>query len=418
MEMEPEEATSKLALRVARGKLMFAQAPRFVPLALLTALCLAATNAAATSAAADDSQQFVDALRQRGYFDTAADYLQHLSAATTLPDEAKRTLDFQQAQVLIEGASAIHDPQLRGWQLDEAQTRLREFLAANPDDTQAQTARERLAGMLRYRADQLMHETNKTGSVSTANRKQAQAWYTEARALYDEAAKRYRADLDKIPKGEQPDKREQLGTSWLGSLISAAQTTFDLAQTFDAGSPDAQKLLNDAVAQCKKLYADYPRRGAGLAARFYEGRCYQELGDSKSALAAYDDLIAALPDNDPDFRKLKTQAFRYALQCWIQDKNYTGAIDKALAWAKSAHGPELQDPDWLAVKLSTATALEEAAHALPKNDFKAKSYLRDARDLVVDTQRSGNPAVQDQAREMLAQLGGAAPSRSAPPRFR
>ena len=52
--------------------------------------------------------------------------------------------------------------------------------------------------------------------------------YADARTLYDDSGKRFRADLDKVPKGEQPELREQLGTSWLGSLLNAARSTFDM----------------------------------------------------------------------------------------------------------------------------------------------------------------------------------------------
>lgn len=387
---------------------MIAKVERFVPLGILTALCLAAGNAVADSAAADDPRKFVEALRQRGYLDTAADYLDYLSADATLPDETKRVVPFEHAAVLIESAAAVNDPQLRSWQLDQAQAKLKQFLAASPDDEQAQTARERLGGLLRYRAERLMQETDKSGSVSSANRTQAGAMYADARTLFDEAARRYRADLDKLPKGEQPELREQIGTSWLGSLLNAARATFDKARTFEPASAEAQQLLNDAAAQCKKLHDEYPQRLAGVTARFYEGRCYQELGDSKTALSAYNQLIAELPDGDPVFRQLKTQALRFALECWIQDKNYAAAVDKSLAWSKSARGTELQDPDWLTVKRATATALQELAATLPKNDFKAKSYLRDARDLAVEVLRSNSPAYQSQAHELIAQLGGRA----------
>ncbi len=50
--------------------------------------------------------------------------------------------------------------------------------------------------------------------------------------------------------------------------------------------------------------------------------------------------------------------------------------------------------------------MQEEAESFPKKDFKAKTYLRDARDLVLEVQRSGVPAFQNQARELIAQMGG------------
>ena len=94
----------------------------------------------ADSAAADDPRKFVDALRQRGYLDTAADYLDHLSKDARLPDDMKRIVPFEQGTVLIEGAASINDVQQRNWQLDQAQAKLKQFLDANPDHEQAQIA--------------------------------------------------------------------------------------------------------------------------------------------------------------------------------------------------------------------------------------------------------------------------------------
>ena len=64
----------------------------------------------------------------------------------------------------------------------------------------------------------------------------------------------------------------------------------------------------------------------------------------KQALVAYDQLIADLPDGDPAFRQLKTQTMRYALECWLQDKNYVAAVDKSLAWSKSARAANCKIP--------------------------------------------------------------------------
>ena len=113
--------------------------------------------------------------------------------------------------------------------------------------------------------------------------------------------------------------------------------------TFDSGSAETQKLLNDAAAHATIAHR-LPAAPGRRHPRFYEGRCYQELGDTKQALVAYDQLIADLPDGDPAFRQLKTQTMRYALECWLQDKNYVAAVDKSLAWSKSARAANCKIP--------------------------------------------------------------------------
>ncbi|HEY2761506.1 MAG TPA: hypothetical protein VGI75_12205, partial [Pirellulales bacterium] len=75
-----------------------------------------------------------------------------------------------------------------------------------------------------------------------------------------------------------------------------------------------------------------------------------------------------------------------------------------VAWAKSARGAELQDPDWLAIKLSAATGLKGLIAASPKKDSKINGYLHDARELANEVLKSKESELQGPARELLTQL--------------
>ncbi len=188
-------------------------------------------------------------------------------------------------------------------------------------------------------------------------------------------------------------------------MLNAARSTFNMAQTAEPNSDDWHKLLEETIEACGNIHKDYPQRLAGVTARFYQGRSYQQLGDTKQALVAFGELIADLPDGDSNVRQLKTQAFRYALECWLEDKDYAVAVDKTLLWARSARGSELQDADWLAVKLSSATALEGLADSATKKDAKTRGFLRNAREMAGEVLRlSSDQKVQAQARDLLAQL--------------
>jgi hypothetical protein len=358
----------------------------------------------ATTVAADDVRKFIEGLRERRYYDTAADYLETLTADERISPEVKQTLPYEQGIVLIESALSLRDPAMRDRKLDVAQSKLKAFLSANAKHELAHQAQQQLAGVLRFRADALLAPTNSTNPASPQIRKEAGNLYDQARGMYSDAAKRLRAKLDELPKDEEGEKREQLGVEWLGARLNAARTMFDLASTRDPGD-DRKKLLTEAAKQSDELYSKYPQRLAGITARFYEGRCYQELGDRKKALAAYGDLIADLPESEAAYRALKTQAMKYALQCWLENKDYATAVDKAVPWAKGARGAELRDADWLEVKLSAATALKEFAAKADKNDAKAKSHLNEARELAGEVAKSNQRDFQTRSRLLLAQLG-------------
>jgi hypothetical protein len=377
-----------------------------LPLAML--ICVAALIAPAF--AADDSQRFLEALRQRHYFDTAQEYLERRASDPNVSAEFKRNVPYEQALILIESAAAVRDPQVRDRQLDQAQAKLKEFIASQKDPHSLAQARDRLGNLLRYRAADLVARAGDQPKL----RAEAQASYKEAIAVFDDLAAQLRKQLDAMPAGEQKELREEIGGQWLGACLNAGRTTFDLAMGAPASSDAHIEGLKATIKQCGTLYQKYPKRLGAAYAHFYEGRANEELGERTKALAVYQDLMIDLTESDAAFRPLKTQAMRQALALWVADKNYATAVDKSLVWAKSAKGDELQDGDWLSVKLSTAAALNGLAATLPKKDPKTAAYFRDARELVSDVLKSKNTEMQKPARELLAQIGtGAASATSA-----
>src|SRR5215471_15028309 len=371
-------------------------------------LSMAATTiayACASALAVDDSQKFIEGLQQRNYLDTAAEFLEGMAADPNLSADAKRALPYQQALFLIDGAVSIRDPQVRDAQLDDAQAKLKNFLAANPDHELASQARARLANVLRYRAAALWSQADDRGADRAKLRAGAQAMYADACKTLIDSAKRLRAKLDALPKDEQSAKtREEIGSQWLGNLLDAARTTFDMALTAEPKSDQKRKWLTDSADQFSAIYQKYPKRLAGSYARYYEGNCYEELGDRAKALSAYDDLMVDSLDADVAFRPLKTQATRRAQRLWLDDKDYGTLVEKTLSWAKSARGEEANETDWLAVKLNAATALAEQSAKPPKSDPKGTMSLREARQLAGEVAKSKNTALQAEARQLLTRI--------------
>jgi hypothetical protein len=372
---------------------------RITTLPLAVIVCAAVFAAGAV--AADDSQKFLEALRERHYFDTAQEYLERRAADPGAPSEFKRSIPYEQALILIESAAGQRDPLVRDRQLDQAQGKLKEFIAGEKDPQLLSQARDRLGNLLRYRAADLVGRAGDQGQA----RVDARTMYKDAVAVFDALASQLRTQLDTIPAGEQKELREEIGGQWLGACLNAGRTTFDLAMTAPANSDDRITALKSTIKQCGALYQKYPKRLGAAYAHFYEGRANEELGERTKALAAYQDLMMDLTEADAAFRPLKTQAMRQALGLWLADKNYASAVDKSLVWAKSAKGDELQDADWLTVKLQAATALNGLAATLSKKDPKAAVYFKDARELVGDVLKSKNTQLQSPARELLAQIG-------------
>ena len=244
-----------------------------------------------------------------------------------------------------------------------------------------------------------------------ALRKEARGLYSDTRTIFQDSARRLRSQLDATPKVDaQRETREQIGGQWLGASLNVGRTTFELALASDPQSPRRKQLLEEAAKQCSKLYGDYPKRLGGMTGRLYEGRCYEELGNSANALEAYNNVIVE-SEGEGAFRLVKTQALLRAIPLWLAKKDYSTAVDKSVAWVKSAHADEQRDPDWVALRLLAAKSLFALADTLPTGDAKVDGYLTDARALAADVLKSRIFEQQSAARALLEKYAGASSAR-------
>src|SRR5262245_16305421 len=223
-----------------------------LPLAML--IWVAALIAPAL--AADDWQKFLEALRQRHYFDTAQEYLERRAGDPNVPAEFKRSVPYEQALILIESVAAVRDPQVRDRQLDQAQAKLKEFIASEKDSQPLAQARNRLGNLLRYRAADLLVRATDQPKLGA----DAQASYKEAIAVFDDLAAQLRKQLDAMPSGDRKESREEIGGQWLGACLNAGRTTFDLAMCAPANSDARIAGLKATIKQCAALYQKYPKR--------------------------------------------------------------------------------------------------------------------------------------------------------------
>ena len=89
-----------------------------------------------TARAADDPRfaaDFVQGLRERGYYDLALEYLDQLRQDPETPADLKKTLDFEEGRTLIEAATHANDPDVSKEKLDQAKVKIEAFVKANPD---------------------------------------------------------------------------------------------------------------------------------------------------------------------------------------------------------------------------------------------------------------------------------------------
>jgi len=118
----------------------------------LRALCFVALavflSAASHARASEPAQAFLDGLRERGYFDTATDYLDAALDSPLVPGRFKQTALYEKGLIFVLGASHERDPAVQETQLNEGQKALQQFLSDQPSHLLATAARSQLGNVL------------------------------------------------------------------------------------------------------------------------------------------------------------------------------------------------------------------------------------------------------------------------------
>ena len=365
---------------------------------------------------AEPFREFLDGLRTLGYYDQALDYLESMRTSSLVSDDIKKTISYEQGLILVEDASRMRNAQDRERRLDEASRRFQEFVTASPDHTLAASANSQLANVLVERARTLMVKAQSPGAKDKA------ALLTKARTQLVEAEKVFTALTTKLRQGlaefrktppkdqEQTDRRIQMYKDLYTADILAATVVYETGKTYPPDSQEFKDIIKAAADKFAQIYKAHNKRMVGWYARMYEGRCYQELGDTSKALEIYTDLLAQIGEVN-DFRPLKAKTTRAALECWVKEKKWADAIQNATEFVSKPRGKESSDEDWLAMQYLLAVAYEGAAQAEEKEPAK-REHLRTARNLAADVVKVRGDH-QDLARELLVRTGRPADDPSA-----
>ena len=380
---------------------------------------LGATVVCAPLVADEPALEFLYGLRNRGYHDTALDYLESLETSRLLPAGMRDILGYETALTLVIASRSSGDLEDRYQMLDQAQALLREFIATRSKHPKLYAARSQLGNLIVERA------RIKVGEAKLGD---AKALKAEARQLYDQAFKEcglleaaVGKELDLIPKvlnmrdreeAKLAARRKQLRADNLQTELLAAAIREEAADTVPAGSEAWTNYLVEAAGLYDEIYKKYRSRLAGLYARMYQGRCNHRLGRTKDALGHYGELLDQ-PSTPESFWNLKTKTLRLAMDSWLdpQQRKYVEAIKQASGWVEAAPRSTQRSPDMLAIRLSLAVALQMQAEEYEKRESRDVATIRNSYEDALKNARfvaAEEGDLQEEAAELVLALGGRA----------
>jgi len=292
--------------------------------------------------AADDPRfalSFAQGLRERGYYDLAIDYLADLRKDAETPPEIRARLDFEQGRALIDAATHGSDPDRAKEQLDQARTHLDAYIKANPGKPETVEALIELAHLLyeRGRTTAIAADDAKTPAEKETKLVEARGFYSSARAAYTQAFERLESKFKTFPnfieEGEPlKAEKDRVAGSMMNAELQKAVVDYEEAQSFPADSPQRKEILDRTGKAFEDVYKRHRTQLAGITARMWQGKCYEERGDFGPAKGIYDEL---LDHADPRLRPLQKKVDYFRIILMGKRKDYALAADEAAAWLRT-----------------------------------------------------------------------------------
>lgn len=302
---------------------------------------------------------FVRGLRERGYYDLAAEYLEQVRQQPDAPPELLATADYELGRLLLEEASKTGDLVRRKDLLDEARVKLDKFTKANPGHPRTPEALVELARLLVERGHLAMLQVDETEVKAEQESKKVEARgsFDQARVAYEAAETRLKAAFAKYPpflpdNDPRKDEKERSHNALMQAQLQKAVVDYEQGQTFPLNSKERTDLMSKGLAQFEDLYKKYRTQMAGLTARMWQAKCYEERGDLGPAIGIYNELME---HTAPQLRALQRYVGYFRIIVLGKRKEYALAADESVRWLEAHNSVEAKrSKEGLGVQLELA----------------------------------------------------------------
>ncbi len=333
--------------------------------------------------------QFVKELRERGLHDLALEFIKLLQADTGIPAKIKDVLAYEEGRTLIDEAARSGDLVLREDLLRDAGEKLAGFVKDHPQLPQARDAQVHMGKLLleRGHTGMLLSEDSPDAAKKAAKLSEARAAFNQAREAYGKAIKPLQEEYQKYPPHLESNdprlaERDAIYATLLDAMLQQGVADYELAESFPAGSPERAESLKKALAQFDAIHKNYREQWAGLTARMWQGKCFEEQGEIGAAVAIYKELMG---HTDPRLRDLQRNVGYFYIVALGRRKQYALAADEASRWLAFYNRREERNMlEGLGVQNEYAKNLDAQMNEIAANERpKAVKLIVDASSQVV-----------------------------------
>lgn len=292
-----------------------------LPLILFAGILLSGGFSARLSAA-ERWRDFYAALLERGYEDTAVDYLESFRGRANCPAELATELDFLIGKALLARARTGSASE-RDMFLKQSHELLTRFLSENPDHPQAFDASAQLA-MISIRQGERELAQMKDGMSDVEKmkyREAARKTFDSARGALDKALELARARVKEIQADKEKAKSDEalaIYGEYLNLLLDSTELIAQTAETYPENSSSWTGGLTEAKEKFNEIYLKYQMYPGGYRARFEEAKIDDRIGDADAAVDILNEILT-LP-NQRALSILKTEALELFGRIALRDK--------------------------------------------------------------------------------------------------
>lgn len=282
---------------------------RFVSVSLFAGavllLCLS------SAPAAEEPARFLEALREKGYGDTALDYLTLLEQQGKLSEELKQTLDLEKSDCYRVAAKHAYSPEQAQKFLSLAKEHLEKFVKSHPNHPAGTHA---LLAQADYELEGALQKLALAKQATGAEKAPALTAAREAllvcRTRYATVREQFSKFIAEYANAPLPsnrklnaaemlvkNERERTEVGFVESLLKEGMINYQVGMTYtDLKSAERKKVLQEAIKLFDLCFRKYtPKSDVGLQANYLKAKTLQELGDLLTALDIFDEILVLEP---------------------------------------------------------------------------------------------------------------------------
>ncbi len=296
--------------------------------------------------AADQVVDFVHALQEAGYGDTAVEYMQQLEKQQRIPEELKDTWDLEfYNSYEARARNAFGEKEATASKV-ESKKYLDKFLKEHPNhpDVAKAVLGSALAAQRRGLALLASAKINPNKEQAGNDTAEARAAFEEAKPRFQQALERFKKKLDglKVPgknaKKRETDEYETAVSNFIETRFQVSLTDVYIARTMaDRKDPIRVKLLQGAAKEFDSIFQKNRENIYGLAAHMWNGKVEEEQGNVDKAVDIYDEVASYGPNlnelkPDAPIDPLFAELHLARLQLLLKQKKFDDFDTEAKTW--------------------------------------------------------------------------------------